>query len=282
MYIRLTNFKQNHRLYTSSVHGKQLQGDFIAKASDLGSACGYLQFSNCDKSREALMPRNANQSDAQNQISMLSMDCWPTPKARDPVIQNAHEDAQYYPCGLIANSMFTDDISGLSCIGNIRLNDTEISSLLAELNVSNQEVSLPVFRSGPYSSPSIIPKPAQKSIIHHCEPNIDVYQFSEKNLSWREKLSKFGNSKWNITEERRNNITRKLIPPPMWRRTWPIWKDGYNETNLPDIANWERLHVWMDPAGFPTFRKLWGKNEQEDLNPGTYEMQIRDSKKANY
>jgi hypothetical protein len=58
---------------------------------------------------------------------------------------------------------------------------------------------------------------------------------------------------------------------------WPeIWGNGYNFTNIPNLAKWERLHVWMRKAGLPTFRKLWGV-QTESLDKGTYEIDVIDS-----
>ncbi len=59
----------------------------------------------------------------------------------------------------------------------------------------------------------------------------------------------------------------------MWRTAWPEkWGNGYNSSNLPDLATWERFHVWMRKAGLPTFRKLWGINSVDILRKGTWEV----------
>lgn len=46
------------------------------------------------------------------------------------------------------------------------------------------------------------------------------------------------------------------------------WKD-VQWTDMED----EHFIVWMRTAGLPTFRKLWGRIEQ-DLQPGTYSVSI--------
>jgi len=81
MYYRLTNFYQNHRRYVKSYDANQLKGDKILSASGLATSCSPLN-----------APSNFTYSDG----TKLSA------------------DAQYYPCGLIANSMFTDTISNLT------------------------------------------------------------------------------------------------------------------------------------------------------------------------
>ena len=66
-----------------------------------------------------------------------------------------------------------------------------------------------------------------------------------------------------------------ILPPPFWRK-FPQWANGYNSTNFPDISNYERFQVWMRTAGLPTFRKLWGKNEDTVLPAATWEIEIVD------
>ncbi|KAI9096450.1 CDC50/LEM3 family [Phlyctochytrium arcticum] len=91
MYYRLTNFYQNHRRYVKSFDASQLKGDRIGP--DLNK-----KLTNCEPLRTA----SPNDSEFPLQIGGVN--------------QTMASTAQVYPCGLIANSMFSDDISGLQCI----------------------------------------------------------------------------------------------------------------------------------------------------------------------
>lgn len=74
IYYRLTNFYQNHRRYVKSFDAYQLKGDLIENASSLTSTCD------------------------------------PFRSAKDVEINGTKiykDNAQYYPCGLIANSFFS-------------------------------------------------------------------------------------------------------------------------------------------------------------------------------
>jgi hypothetical protein len=82
MYYRLTNFYQNHRRYVKSFDAMQLRGDRLT-ASGLSASCSPLT-----------APDNKTYPDG----------------------SFSGPDAQYYPCGLIANSMFTDTISNLTSV----------------------------------------------------------------------------------------------------------------------------------------------------------------------
>ncbi|KAJ1548491.1 hypothetical protein HK096_001826, partial [Nowakowskiella sp. JEL0078] len=237
MYIRLTNFRQNDRIYTSSFSTQQLRGDFLSSVKDIESDCSLLKFANCDT---ASAFKFSNQQ--------YSMDCWPPTESRDRVIQNAEPEAQYYPCGLIANSMFSDDLSELRCLGSLTLSDFEVAQLvdLDTLVSLNHGVMIPWPQNGPNyvnlfkSVVNNLTKPVAST--KECSPYVDLYAFDETDLVWSTKKSKYGMTAWNSTDERRAQIPKMLIPPPVWRRTWPLWKDGYNSSNIPDLSKWERFH----------------------------------------
>jgi LEM3 (ligand-effect modulator 3) family / CDC50 family len=119
MYIRITNFYQNSRLYLKSKDSDQLSGKVYTQASAISTSltsCGYLTYANCTTASGYTWIGNG-MTHAQN-----NPDCLVTNKSA--VITSADEQAQYYPCGLIANSYFSgihptnsDDISDLACTG---------------------------------------------------------------------------------------------------------------------------------------------------------------------
>ena len=104
---------QNSRLYAKSLDSDQLRGKIYEKASDIPTSitsCGFLQYANCDAAAGVTWSGNSLSYAANNP------DCLSNNKSA--VIVNANRDAQYYPCGLIANSYFTDEIGDLVCQGN--------------------------------------------------------------------------------------------------------------------------------------------------------------------
>ncbi|KAI8926781.1 CDC50/LEM3 family [Entophlyctis helioformis] len=223
MYVRIGNMYQNHRLYVKSLDSDQLAGKVYPSAQDfptsLQTSCAFLQYGNCDVAAGVSWAGNSLSHAASNP------DCMANPRAI--VIQNANSKAQYYPCGLIANSMFTDSISSLSCVG--------------------------------------------------ASCRIPTYTFSESGIAWPEDKSLYKVSGWASDPSLQSQIPTMLIPPPQWRQAWPeLWGNGYNATNLPDLARWERFQVWMRKAGLPQFRKLWGRNDNESLDAGEWEVSVID------
>jgi hypothetical protein len=112
LYIRIENMYQNHRLYVKSLSVDQLKGKQFKTASEImentTTDCSFLLFANCDRARERIF--NNYLTDADN-----NPDC----KTNDPIIVNADREAQYYPCGLIANSYFSDEIGNLKSLDSI-------------------------------------------------------------------------------------------------------------------------------------------------------------------
>ncbi|KAJ3041911.1 hypothetical protein HDV00_008420 [Rhizophlyctis rosea] len=222
MYIRITNMYQNHRLYVLSEDTDQLKGK-LRSVGDL-SNCGWLQYANCNAASDKTWKGNGYQSEQ-------NPDCHPEEANRDAVIRNAASDAQYYPCGLIANSMFTDQISNLTCISSATSTPCRTFS----------------------------------------------YGFSERGIAWEEDASLYGRPEWRNDPATVAQIPAKFIPPPAWRKAWSsLWANGYTNETLPDLQSWERFQVWMRKAGLSTFRKLWGRNDDEDLEAGEWEVYIRD------
>ena len=63
-----------------------------------------------------------------------------------------------------------------------------------------------------------------------------------------------------------------MLPPPNWAEKYP---DGYTDaTGFPNLADDEHFQVWMRVAALPTFRKLWGRNDNDVMAAGTYRILI--------
>jgi hypothetical protein len=97
--------------------------------------------------------------------------------------------------------------------------------------------------------------------------NNKSYILTDIGISWKSDMKKYANSGY-------TDIT-KIRPPPNWRN----YRAGYSATNPPsDLSKDEHFQVWMRTAGLPNFRKLYAKNEQDDLMNGTYTIDIDMSK----
>ncbi|EIN07646.1 cell cycle control protein [Punctularia strigosozonata HHB-11173 SS5] len=91
-----------------------------------------------------------------------------------------------------------------------------------------------------------------------------TYTFSEKGIAWPGEAKKYtSKTKYSLDQ---------IVPPPNWALRYP---DGYTDANPPpDLKNDEHFQNWMRTAGLPTFTKLYGRNDHDDLEAGTYQMTI--------
>ncbi|KAL5511421.1 hypothetical protein ACEPAH_4637 [Sanghuangporus vaninii] len=88
------------------------------------------------------------------------------------------------------------------------------------------------------------------------------YDFSYKGIAWPGEAKKYGTTKYSIDQ---------IEPPQNWRLRFP---NGYNESNLPNLHEDEHFHNWMRTSGLPTFTKLYGRNDDDTLRAGTYELNV--------
>ena len=90
-----------------------------------------------------------------------------------------------------------------------------------------------------------------------------TYTFSEKGIAWPgEKKRYSATTEYKLSE---------IVPPPNWARRYP---DNYTENNFPDLTQDEHFQNWMRTAGLPTFSKLYGRNDNDDLQAGTYTLDV--------
>jgi len=175
--------------------------------------------------------------------NQLSGNCAPL---QGPV---ANQAPQYYPCGLIANSMFSGTAPPPHTLTNLD-------------NIGN-----PVQSDGLASS---------------------LFSFTEKGIAWPSDASKYGTSQWFTNYNAATPpadvggstwINQNLIVPPAWRTgfAWKGWSNGYDVTKpngYPRLGEWERFQVWMRTAGLPTFRKLWGRNDTATMTAGSWTLDV--------
>ncbi|KAJ3322553.1 hypothetical protein HDV06_002930 [Boothiomyces sp. JEL0866] len=114
MYYRLTNFYQNNRKYVKSFDLNQLKGDAVSRGS-INSLCSPV--------------------DAPGSSETVTV---------NGVAAKPDSDAVYYPCGLIANSMFSDNIyNNITCIDSEGVcSSTNLSSTVL-YNISSKGIAWP-------------------------------------------------------------------------------------------------------------------------------------------
>ncbi|EJF62457.1 transcription regulator [Dichomitus squalens LYAD-421 SS1] len=91
-----------------------------------------------------------------------------------------------------------------------------------------------------------------------------TFTWSEKGIAWPGESKKYATSP--------NYQLSEIVPPPNWAQRYP---QGYTEDNPPpDLKNDEHFQNWMRTAGLPTFTKLWGRNDNEKLPKGRYQIAV--------
>jgi O-antigen/teichoic acid export membrane protein len=94
------------------------------------------------------------------------------------------------------------------------------------------------------------------------------YIFSDKGIAWAGERKKYVASP---VPGGYSNFSQ-IMPPPNWALRFP--DNQYNETNMPNLQADEHFQNWMRTAGLPTFTKLYGRNDQDTMLPGTYRIVI--------
>lgn len=98
-----------------------------------------------------------------------------------------------------------------------------------------------------------------------------TYPLSENNIAWS------GLAKQYVASPSYASPS-DVLPPPNWAERYP---NGYtDETGFPNLAEDEHFQVWMRVAALPTFRKLWGRNDDDVMAAGTYRILINMSKSS--
>lgn len=86
-----------------------------------------------------------------------------------------------------------------------------------------------------------------------------AYNFTDKGITWKNEYKKYTNKPPGNPSD--------YLPPPNWAARFP---DGYTE--FPQLASDEHFQVWMKISALPTFTKLWGRNDNEVMQAGTYQV----------
>ncbi|KAF8589931.1 Lem3/Cdc50 [Ramaria rubella] len=91
-----------------------------------------------------------------------------------------------------------------------------------------------------------------------------TYNFSSTGIAWPGEAKKYVSKPgYDLSD---------IVPPPNWMVRFP---NGYtNDTPPPDLRADEHFQNWMRTAGLPTFSKLWGRNDTQDMSKGKYNISI--------
>ena len=96
--------------------------------------------------------------------------------------------------------------------------------------------------------------------------NLRTYNMTDKGISWKHEGDKYK------SPDAPPQGSPTYVPPPNWRRRYP---NGYTDDQpLPDLSQDEHFQVWMRPAAFPDFLKLYYRNDDEVMTSGLYEIVV--------
>lgn len=98
--------------------------------------------------------------------------------------------------------------------------------------------------------------------------NLDrTYNMTERGIAWSHEGKKYK------YPDNAPDGEDPYVPPPNWAERYP--GGVYTEENpLPDLSQDEHFQVWMRPAAFPDFTKLYFRNDDEVMAAGMYEITV--------
>ena len=91
-----------------------------------------------------------------------------------------------------------------------------------------------------------------------------TYNFTANGIAWPQEAKKYAAVPgYNISQ---------IVPPPNWAVKFP---NGYTtDQPPPNLRADEHFQNWMRTAGLPTFTKLYGRNDQDELSKGRYQITV--------
>jgi CCR4-NOT transcription complex subunit 1 len=100
--------------------------------------------------------------------------------------------------------------------------------------------------------------------------NGKIYDVSSEKIAWPGDEKLYGESKYDLSQ------TRIAVPPSWANRDDIDIENGFYKA-LPNLAKDERFQNWMKISGLPTFRKLYGRVNVEEMDKGLYTVTIKDT-----
>lgn len=102
-----------------------------------------------------------------------------------------------------------------------------------------------------------------------------TYEMSEKNIIWSGEARRYRTPTYSAKD---------VVPPPFWQGAegpfgYPTGR--YEEGKIFDPSKNEHFQVWMRTAAFPTFRKLYMRNDTAPMQAGRYSLLIGDNYPVN-
>lgn len=92
-----------------------------------------------------------------------------------------------------------------------------------------------------------------------------LYNMTNKGIAWSSDKTLYHQTKYNYGD---------VVPPVNWRERYPEY--SADTFPFPDLHDDEEFQVWMRTAGLPTFSKLALRNDDQDMQPGRYQIIIHD------
>ncbi|KAH9483843.1 Meiotically up-regulated gene 89 protein [Psilocybe cubensis] len=96
-----------------------------------------------------------------------------------------------------------------------------------------------------------------------------TYNFSSSGIAWPGEAKKYTT---NPVGPGGYASLDEIVPPPNWQLRFP--NNYTNENPPPDLRSDERFQNWMRTAGLPTFTKLYGRNDKDTMQKGTYQIVV--------
>ncbi|KAI9226712.1 MAG: CDC50 family protein [Piptocephalis tieghemiana] len=102
------------------------------------------------------------------------------------------------------------------------------------------------------------------SSLTRVDDNSTQYIWSEKGIAWSSDTSKYKPTTYSPDPS-------TVVPPDTWVARYGA---NYTAESIQKVHTDEHLIVWMRTAGLPTFRKLYGRNDDQALTEGMYSIDI--------
>lgn len=181
-----------------------------------------------------------------------------------------------YPCGLIANSWFNG-----KCRGELQRAKRTVYLGYRELKAQSEQCilwlrcilclaalvlssSLYAQRLNAYLFLSFSDSYSALTALNPASGSPSTYNFSETGIAWPGEAKKY--------TSKPDYDFSQIVPPPNWALMYP---NNYSDSSPPpDLHANEHFQNWMRTAGLPTFSKLYGRNDADDLKSGQYSITV--------